>query len=116
MWKQGVVAVIAIGLLVSAIGLLGSLSNQASPAHSPAAKTVESDRVHTSAAAFSQSHVAPASDAAAVQATPRGPAAAVWAVMAKPHSSVVDQREEIIAAIRASPPCSEVWCSKGRET
>jgi hypothetical protein len=40
----------------------------------------------------------------------------VWAVMAKPHSSVASQREEIIAAIRASPPCSEGWCDKGKAT
>lgn len=46
----------------------------------------------------------------------RGPSAGVWKVLGEPHANAGDEREQLIDALRAAPPCTERWCTNGRAT
>ena len=46
----------------------------------------------------------------------RGPAAGVWKVLGTPHASAREERNDLLGAFQAAPPCTGSWCVKGRET
>lgn len=112
MWKQGVVAAAAVALIVVAITLVQGVSASGSAPAPTVAKGVAIAAAPVPKMASEPPSVAMEPKVPA----PRGPAAGVWAVMAKPHASPAAEREELISAIRSAPACGEKWCEEGRNT
>jgi hypothetical protein len=123
MWKKGVAVALAAGLLVVGITLLRWVSSPTEAAIEPATTNVAANKIAERAPARITTslpiEVSPAnSDQAAgdSEPQPRGPSAGVWRVLGKSHPSAGEEREALIAAFKAAPPCIEKWCADGRNT
>jgi hypothetical protein len=120
MWQKVGVA-FAGALLVIGIVLLRASS---APASDP---TARDQAVQASSAPVPASNAAPRRAQPTPMSAPlpeeipaepamRGPSAPVWKVMATSHAKVSDEREELITALKTAPPCTDAWCSAGRDT
>ena len=119
-WQKAVGAVLAVALLVLGIELYRGLSGETSAATRDTSRTAANVAAPVRSAAPSRTRPTPATtlpeESAPSEPATRGPAAAVWKVLGKPHAQAADEREELIAALKTASPCTEKWCSAGRDT
>jgi hypothetical protein len=121
MWKKGVAAGFAAALLVAGLALLHRISSPSVEASNSApAKKAEPSRAGVASASrelvSTPVSVTSASGDATRAPAPRGPSAGVWRAMGTSHANVAEEREALIAAFSAAPPCIEKWCDEGRTT
>jgi len=121
MWKRAAAAGFAAALLVAAVVLLRRVSEpNAEASTSVVAKVAESRTSTLPAASGIRASTADPVGSIGSDGAPapeiQGPSAGVWKVLDQGHSTPQQQRDALITAFRAAPPCTAHWCDEGRAT